>query len=209
MENKRRWINYDWFKIIVALILLVIFIILQVQGSNMGIGATSTPPVALASTLEATQTASPTPTLPQPSSTAQLSETTLPATTQPPTQTPTLKATPVPTQAPTATAQTVQPTHTVQTTPGDCSKALPTRLAVGMNAKVLEDLNLREEAGMDKAIIYVSLPGFTLEIVGGPVCIPYADELYRWWNVKTGTDQIGWSAEGSSKGLYYFLEPLP
>ncbi len=48
-----------------------------------------------------------------------------------------------------------------------------------------------------------------LDIVGGPVCIPYGEGVYRWWNVKTASGQAGWSSEGSLMGQQYFLEPLP
>ena len=30
MENKRHWINYDWFKLFVGLVLLILFLVLLV-----------------------------------------------------------------------------------------------------------------------------------------------------------------------------------
>ena len=54
-----------------------------------------------------------------------------------------------------------------------------------------------------------NLPGAQLEIIGGPVCIPYNQGVYRWWNVKTAAEKVGWSAEGSALAKNYFLEPLP
>ena len=206
MENMRRWINYDWFKLVVALILLVIFIFLMMQQSQSVKGTTYTPLVAIASTpVEATQAAPPTPTLPLPSATApQQAEATLPA----PTSTPTPQATSVPTQAPTATTQPEQSTLSVQTASGDCSKALPTRLDVGKKAKVITNLYFRKEPGMDKPILQTNFPGTQLEIIGGPVCMPYGVGVYRWWNVKTTTAETGWSAEGSLLGKNYFLDPL-
>jgi len=95
-----------------------------------------------------------------------------------------------------------------QTASGNCSKALPTRLDVGKKARVIFNLYLRKEAGMDKAIILTSLPGNQLDLIGGPVCIPYGEGVYRWWNVKASAGERGWSAEGSLTGKDYFLEPV-
>jgi cytoskeletal protein RodZ len=220
MENMRRWINYDWFKLVVALILLVIFIVLLMQQSQSVTGATNTNQIAVASTLQPSATAPqaaeatlPAPTQ-APTSTPTQEATSVPtqAPTQAPTPTPAQEATPVPTQAPTATAQPEQPTATLQTTgqtsSGDCSKALPTRLEVGKKARVAANLYFRKEPGMDKTILKTNLPGTQLEIIDGPMCIPYGEGVYRWWNVKTTTGETGWSAEGSLLGKNYFLDPL-
>ena len=221
MENLRRWINYDWFKLIVALILLVIFILLllrapapnAVAGSGVSpttaaAAATATnpaapPPIAPA-TAQATEPAAapptasptappPTATVPQPTATAR------PEATQAPS--------PTPTQPPTATAEAQQPAQA--TASGDCSKALATRLDVGKKAQVVYELNLRADPGMDKKVTFVNFPGARLDIIGGPVCIPYGSGMYRWWNVKMPNGTTGWSAEGSLAGKRYFMEPVP
>jgi hypothetical protein len=208
MENMRRWIKYDWFKLIVALILLLIFIILWLQPAQELAGADIKTPVAMASTpLENTPTSSPTPS-PLPSATALLpTETAIPSAT--PVASPTPLPTLTPTPEPTATPQPEQPTPVVQTSSGDCSKALPARLEIGKKAQVVVNLFVRNEPGMDKPVLQMSLPGKQLEIVGGPVCIPYGEGVYRWWNVKTTTAEVGWSAEGSLLGKNYFLNPIP
>ncbi len=207
MENMRRWINYDWFKLIVALILLVIFILLLLSQSQKAVSETPASPVATAANLaEALPTASPT--LPQPTATSiPPTETSQPTPTLAPS--PTTQPTAVPTQAPTPTPPAAQPTPAPQAASGDCSKALPTRLDVGKKAQVLFNLYLRKDPGMEKTVILTSLPGNRLDIIGGPVCVPYGAGVYRWWNVKAATGETGWSAEGSLTGKDYFLDPVP
>lgn len=219
MENERRWINYDWFKLIVALILLVIFIILLLQPPSMAVAggplATSTfQATSLAQAGPATtDTSSPQATA-SPTVTASLTATALAATaTTQPTATqapsPTAQATVAATQAPTPTPEAATPTPAAQAASGDCSKALPTRLDVGKKALVVYTLYMRAQAGMDKPIIFTSLPGNQLDILGGPVCIPYNGGVYRWWNVKGTSGASGWSAEGSLLGNNYFMQPVP
>jgi hypothetical protein len=207
MENMRRWINYDWFKLIVTLILLVILILLLLVKPVKVVSETLPSPVATAAILAAAiPTASPT--LPQPTATSiPPTETSQPTPTLAPS--PTAQPTAVPTQESTPTPPAAQPTPAPQTASGDCSKALPTRLDVGKKAQVIFNLYLRKEPGMDKTIIFTSLPGNRLEIIGGPVCIPYGAGVYRWWNVKAVTGDAGWSAEGSLTGKDYFLDPVP
>ncbi len=206
MENMRRWINYDWFKLIVALILLVIFIVLLLRApAPNAVVVDSVSPTAAAAAATATEpvAAAPTasPTAPPPTATAPQPTATVP----PPTATAQPEAPQAPSPTPTATPATQQPAPAS----GDCSKALSTRLDVGKKAQVVFDLNLRAEAGMDKKITLTNLPGARLDIIGGPVCIPYGSGTYRWWNVKMTNGTTGWSAEGSLTGKRYFMEPVP
>jgi hypothetical protein len=80
---------------------------------------------------------------------------------------------------------------------------------VGQRAQVSSNLNLRSDAGMDKPVINVSLPGVVLEIIGGPVCLPHQGGAYLWWNVRYPDGQTGWSAEAALYEDFYFLEPVP
>jgi hypothetical protein len=114
------------------------------------------------------------------------------------------QATTVPTQPPAGSLTPSAPSAS-----GDCSKALPTRLEVGKKATVTTHLFLRKAAGIDQAVLLTNLPGTTLEILGGPVCIPYGSGVYRWWNVKTAAGPAGWSAEGALTGQTYFMDPVP
>lgn len=181
--------------------------------------ATQTPPAATNTVAVAAATqavaASLTPTLAAPTATLASAAT----------QTPTLvPATETPTQAPeaqtpTLAVATVEPTATAQAAPtetpqpqaaaGDCPLAQPSRLAVGQQALVLINLNVRQDAGMDKQIIRVGLPNSKVDIIGGPVCTPYQNGAYLWWNVKSADGVTGWSAEASLSKNFYFLQPAP
>ena len=74
---------------------------------------------------------------------------------------------------------------------------------------MLANLNLRENAGLDKQIIRVDFPNAKVEIIGGPVCTPYQEGAYLWWNVKSEDGVTGWSAEASLSKDFYFLQPIP
>lgn len=221
MENLRRWINYDWFKTLILLLLLVIFVFLSVQQPVPVAPAPSPSPVVAVETTAPAQTAAPVTASPtataQPaaavtSTAAPTPTTAAPAATTAPTATTAPNATATPTATPTATA-TVTTTVTVTATTtasGDCSKAIPTRLDIGKQGQVVKYyLNLRKDPGMDKAILMVDPPGTKLLVTGGPVCIPYGIGVFRWWNVKTASGGVGWSAEGSLTGKLYFIDPLP
>lgn len=105
---------------------------------------------------------------------------------------------PTPTEAPQAPAG-----------PVNCPLARPPRLTVGQQAQVTTNLNLRGEAGMDKPIIRVSLPNSKVDVIGGPVCIPYQSGAYLWWNIRLDDGTVGWSAEASLSSDFYFLRPIP
>ncbi len=205
MDTLRRWIPYDTFKIIVALILLIGFIILLLQPPTAAQTASPTQAVAAAQVQQA-PTDTPVPPTAAPTATLAPSPT---ATVPPPTATP--LPSPTPTQVPPTATPTVTPTTAAQpqTAAVDCPKALPTHLSVGKQAVVMSNLNLRKAAGMDQAILNVSPPNVKLDVIGGPTCIPYQSGAYLWWNVKTADGTAGWSAEGSLSGNFYFLRPIP
>ncbi len=230
MDSQRRWIAYDTFKLIVGLLLLLLLLVLTLTKpvvtpaisaspeSAVGVAAASqtppvpTKPVALPTATLAVQ-ASLTPTIVLPSAT--LPPTPTPSPTQaPPTPTTAAAAQPAPTETsqPTPT-ETPQPASTEapssQTVSGDCPLAQPSRLAVGKQAVVVANLNLRQDAGIDKPIIRVGLYNSKVEIIGGPVCTPYQNGAYLWWNVKTTDGVTGWSAEASLSKNFYFLQPVP
>jgi hypothetical protein len=83
------------------------------------------------------------------------------------------------------------------------------RLEIGKQAQVVSVLYVRKEPGIGKNVLDILLPGSRLEIIGGPVCLPYSFGVYRWWNVQLSNGTKGWSAEGSIMGMEYFLVPLP
>lgn len=213
MENVRRWFGYDWFKLIVALALLILLVVLFVQQRPIsGVAsqaATSTPTsIPVASVIPSATISAPT-SVAEPSATQTPSPTQTAAPAQVPTATPPVEQ---PTSAPPPTTEQPTPTATTeaaQTASGDCSGAAPTRLKVGMKAVVAYNLNLRKAAGMDQEIVATHLPTTLLDILGGPVCIPYDTGVYRWWNVKTADGAVGWSAESALNTNTYFMEPAP
>jgi hypothetical protein len=56
--------------------------------------------------------------------------------------------------------------------------AQPSRFAVGKQALVIANINLRQAAGMDKSIIRVGLPNTKVEIIDGPICTPFQNGAY-------------------------------
>jgi len=100
------------------------------------------------------------------------------------------------------------PTQSISLDGGVCPMPLPSRLAVGLKARVRTGLYLRSAAEIGKNIISTNPAQSIVEVVGGPVCTPHEEGAYLWWQVKTKSSATGWSAEGSLDGKTYFLEPL-
>ena len=86
----------------------------------------------------------------------------------------------------------------------ECNPALPPRVRMGIQARVLPGApnNLRDRAGLTGSVIGVIPGGTILPITGGPFC----ESGVLWWIVNYNGVQ-GWTAEG--QGTTYFLEPLP
>jgi hypothetical protein len=78
-----------------------------------------------------------------------------------------------------------------------------------MKAVVLRRLNFRSSAGIGDNWLLTNLPGTRVEVVGGPDCQPHRTGAYIWWQIKLPDGQIGWSAEASQFGSFYFMEPSP
>jgi hypothetical protein len=67
---------------------------------------------------------------------------------------------------------------------------------------------MREAPGISSRLIRSNITGTQLAIIGGPVCEPYQDGAYLWWQVQRPDGESGWSAEGSLTEQFYFLEPV-
>jgi hypothetical protein len=93
--------------------------------------------------------------------------------------------------------------------PVDCPLALPSRLAVGMKAVVVSDLNLRSEPVFEKNLLRIFPAGTVLEVIGGPLCTTYQEGAIVWWAVRQSDSLTGWAAEGAVTGKLYFLAPVP
>jgi hypothetical protein len=79
---------------------------------------------------------------------------------------------------------------------------------VGTNARILRRLNFRSSPGIRDNWILTNIPGTPVEIVEGPECIPHLWGAYLWWLIQLPDGRIGWSAEGSLHGTFYFMEPM-
>jgi hypothetical protein len=91
-----------------------------------------------------------------------------------------------------------------------CEAAISrSRLSVGGNATILRRLNFRTSPGIQNNWIRTNLPGTQVEVIDGPVCLPYFIGAYVWWHIRLPDGQVGWSAESSLFGRFYFMEPNP
>jgi cytoskeletal protein RodZ len=207
--------SYDLLKAIVVLILLIILILLLLRGAPTPATPLTEAPAASDTPTSASQvqpTATSRPVQPSPTPTIEPAETILsaPTPTEAPdttvaTTTETPATSPEPTTAPAATEA---PTEAPEQISVDCPLALPTRLKVGDTVRVNSNLNMRVSAGIGSSLIRSNITGTQLTIIGGPVCEPYQDGAYLWWQVQRPDEESGWSAEGSSTELFYFLEPV-
>lgn len=228
MAIARKTWRYDLFKLIVALILLALLVILLIRfndgqpaagdGAAVPVAAAATE-TALAGQAGAVPTAAAPPTatpLPPPTNTPAATATS-PAPTATAAATPTAAAPvePTPTEAPVEPTPTAadpaaaEPTATPTPIPpdqGGCPLAMPSRLEPGAKARVVSNLNMRSEAGINSSLIRTNAAGTVLEITAGPVCEPINGAAYLWWQVRAPDGAEGWSAEGSATGNFYFLE---
>jgi hypothetical protein len=134
-----------------------------------------------------------------------------PSQTSSPTQTPPNTATPSPTSTSTPLPTQEQATITPTPTPTLvlCTGAMPSRLSIGMQVLVINNLNIRASPEFsNNSWIRTNPSGTVLEIIGGPVCNADPEIPYLWWQVRTPGNLTGWSAEASAQGSFYFLEPI-
>jgi hypothetical protein len=72
---------------------------------------------------------------------------------------------------------------------------------------ILRRLNFRSSPGIQDNWLRTNIPGTQVEVIGGPECLPYVAGAYIWWQIKLPKGEVGWSAEGSIHGTFYFMEP--
>jgi hypothetical protein len=202
--------RYDLFKLIVTILLIFILILMLLRGCatvipSTGLAETSVSPnpseaaISLPSTTEtftsAPESPTATPTQPAPTQTAPAATATKLSPTSAPTATP----------QPTATTEAQATATTVQE--ASCNTSVPSRLAVGEKARVLQRLNMRADASITANIIQTNPTGAQVDIIGGPVCTPVGDHAYVWWQIRLASGAEGWSAESPLNEPSYFLEP--
>ncbi len=123
-----------------------------------------------------------------------------------PTFTPSPTFTPTLTHIPTSTF--MPPSATAFVIP-DCPNAMPPRITFGSKARVKHNLNLRSFPEItEDNLLLTSKVGDEVEVVGNAICNANPDYPYLWWQVETAEGIVGWSAEASSAGNFYFLEPI-
>jgi hypothetical protein len=194
---------YDLFKLILAIILLIIFLFLiwvRPAGSLQ-----SDSPVLTSTALPST------PTVVSPTQTS-IPSTNTPTPTSSPTQTdiPAQTTTPTP-SLPEAATEEPLPTPIVEipSEPEACAAYSRSQLQVGMRATIQRPLNFRSYPGLFRNLILTNGPGVEVEIVGGPACTRYErGGAYLWWEIKLPDGSVGWSAEASAFGAFYFMEPM-
>lgn len=194
---------YDLFKSIVAIILALLFLFLM-----FWMPPTPIPPTQSPSSTPATSQTTPTNVPVVPSATP--TRTSIPPTA---TFTPsaTLPATETPTPVPTFTdTPTLTPT-VAENPPGEtCPAASRSQLKTGMKAIILHRLNFRSSPGIANNLLKTNPPGTQVEVSGGPTCLLNATGgSYLWWQIKLPDGSLGWSAEASAYGGFYFMEPAP
>jgi len=187
---------YDLFKLIVAIILLIIFLALI-----------WTHPEASPQPITDIQTSTPlppTPTVESPTQTP-IPPTATPVPSETPTQIPTETSSPtaVPTDEPLPT-----PIVEIPSEPEDCAAYSRSQLQVGMKAVIQRRLNFRSYPGLFNNLIWTNDPGTEVEVIGGPACTRYQQGgAYLWWEIQLPDGSTGWSAEASAFGAFYFMEP--
>jgi hypothetical protein len=193
---------YDLFKLIVAIILLIIFLFLiwirPAQSLQPAAPAlTSTPLPSPMEVASQTETAAP--------FTATPVETVTPLANDTPTQT--VTAVPSPTEAITDEPLPT-PIVEIPSEPLACAAYSRSQLQVGMKAVIQRRLNFRSYPGLFNNLILTNDPGTEVEVIGGPDCTSYREGgAYLWWEIELPNGVTGWSAEASAFGAFYFMEP--
>jgi hypothetical protein len=209
MDTPRRATGYDLFKLIVAIILLILFFLLNWRATPQSPASISMP------------NAKPT-TVPSSSTSISLTSTSVlmlapnatnvPASTQTPRASPTATnlsaptATLLPSPATTAASSTATPGAETPAISACDTASSRSRLQPGMSVIILRRLNFRSSPGIGNNWLRTNIPGTRVEVVSGPACIPHSIGAYIWWQIKLPDGQMGWSAEASQHGTFYFME---
>lgn len=216
MSTSARAPWFDLFKLVVAILLLLIFLLLlffnrpsQARQIQITDPTMTPPPSTAATTLRASPTVVPASSTSAPL-TATLVPSNTPTSTVAPTEIPIITATVMPATTETPVPETL-PTPIVEI-PADtktCEAISHSQLQVGMQAAVVQTVNFRSSPGIFNNWIKINLPNTQVEVVGGPSCTRYENGgAYLWWQVKLPDGRIGWSAEASAFGKFYFMEPV-
>ncbi len=211
MDTPRRAAGYDLFKLIVAIILLILFFLLNWRATPQSPASISTPntkPTTIPSSSTSISLTSTSVLMLAPTATN------VPASTQTPRPSPTATnlsvptATPLPSPAITAAPPTATPGAETPAISACDTASSRSRLQAGMNVIILRRLNFRSSPGIGNNWLHTNIPGTRVEVMSGPTCIPHSIGAYIWWQIKLPDGQIGWSAEASQHGTFYFMQPI-
>ena len=211
MEPSTRATGYDLFKLIVAILLLILLFLLKgrptPQSSTLISTLNAKPTIVPASSTSISLTSTSVPILtPTATNIAASTQTPLPSPTTTEISAPT--ATPLPSPATTPVSSTSTPISGTPAATACDAASSHSRLQAGMSAIILRRLNFRSSPGIQNNWLLTNNPGTKVEIIGGPECIPHSIGAYVWWQIKLPDGQIGWSAEASQRGMFYFMEPM-
>jgi hypothetical protein len=227
MDTSRRATGYDLFKLIVAILLLILFFLLMRRATPQSpalISTLATPaltasavPTLLANAQPTTVPASSTSVsltstsaqIPTPTATNVATSTQMPLPSPTATNISAASATPLPSPTATSISSTFTPMADTPAATACEAASAHSRLQTGMNVTIVRRLNFRSSPGIGNNWLLTNIPGTRVEVVGGPECIPHSIGAYVWWQIKLPGGQIGWSAEASQYGSFYFMEPIP
>lgn len=200
MDNTKSIKQYDLFKLIVTIVLLLTFLCLLLFASKRDSAPSSyAPPLSTLTSDSVPQTslASPTP---------MLTETQQPISTDVPMEIPSSTAAATSTSIPTPSADSSN--DELITDISTCEEISKSQLQVGMTAKINQRLNFRSSPEIKSNRILTHRPESQVKVIGGPVCTRYLNGgAYLWWQLELPNGLVGWSAEASIFGDYYFMEP--
>jgi hypothetical protein len=201
--------RYDWFKLVVTLVLIAILLLMLLRGCATNTGAASPTEINTAPTQNVVVS----------DVTANLLSSPAPAATEAISPTATATVISVTATSVTAastdsvTAESATTAVTIETSSAsqgaDCNTRVPSRLTVGQAAQVTQRLNMRSDPSIDATILQTNPTGTEVEIIGGPVCTPVGERAYLWWQVRLASGAEGWSAEASLNDPSYLLQPIP
>ncbi|HAV75908.1 MAG TPA: hypothetical protein DCX53_00995 [Anaerolineae bacterium] len=203
MNHSKSVMRYDLFKLIVTIVLLLTFLGLLLLGSKGDTVPSSDAPAPSTPTSASAAQATPSPTVVS-------SPTSVPTEARQPLPTDAPANAPSPTATLTATPQAIDPSvdeTTAETS--SCEEIANSQIEVGMIVMIKHRLNFRSSPGIHNNRVLTNLPGTQVEVIGGPICTRYRNSgAYLWWQIELPNGLVGWSAEASIFGDYFFMEPV-